>query len=117
QVGPGAAGLSDEEFAAALAYLATHPEIWEVVLTGGDPLVLSPRRIAAATRALAEIPHVKILRWHTRLPVADPARVDFAMAKALAEAPGKTVYVALHVNHPRELTKDARAACKRLIDA
>jgi lysine 2,3-aminomutase len=117
QVGPGTAGLSAKEFSAALAYLAAHPEIWEVVLTGGDPLVLSPRRLAVVTRALSEIEHVKVLRWHTRLPVADPARVDVAMAKALTEAPGKAVYVALHVNHPRELTRDARDACRRLIEA
>ncbi|HLH51769.1 MAG TPA: lysine-2,3-aminomutase-like protein [Roseiarcus sp.] len=116
-VGPGGAALSGEELEAALAYLRARREIWEVVLTGGDPLVLSPRRLAAATRALADIPHVKVLRWHTRLPVADPAKVDSAMAKALADAPGKAVYVALHVNHPRELTDAARAACKRLIDA
>jgi lysine 2,3-aminomutase len=117
QVGPGAAGLNADEFAAALGYLAAHKDIWEVVLTGGDPLVLSPRRLAAVTRALAAIEHVKVLRWHTRLPVADPARVDWAMAKALTDAPGKTVYVALHVNHPRELTGAAREACRRLIDS
>ncbi len=117
-VGPGRSlGLSAEELAAALSYLRSHSEIWEIVLTGGDPLVLSPRRIAATTQGLCEIPHVKVLRWHTRLPVADPARVDADMAKALADAPGKAVYVALHVNHPRELTLAARAACKRLIDA
>jgi lysine 2,3-aminomutase len=117
-VGPGrAAALSAEEFEAALKYFCDHEEIWEIVLTGGDPLVLSPRRIAETTRALVEIPHVKVLRWHTRLPVADPAAVTPAMAKALADAPGKTVYVALHANHPRELTRDARAACKLLIDA
>jgi len=117
-VGPGrAAGLSGEEFEAALSYLREHEEIWEVVLTGGDPLVLSPRRIAETVRALAAVPHIKVLRWHTRLPVADPARVTSAMAAALAEAPGKAVYVALHANHPRELTAEARAACKRLIDA
>jgi lysine 2,3-aminomutase len=117
-VGPGrAAGLSAEELAAALSYLREHEEIWEVVLTGGDPLVLSPRRLAEVTRALAAIPHVKVLRWHTRLPVADPARVTSAMAAALAEAPDKAVYVALHANHPREMTAEARAACKRLIDA
>jgi lysine 2,3-aminomutase len=117
-VGPGrATGLNAEELEAALSYLREHEEIWEVVLTGGDPLVLSPRRLAETTRALATIPHVKVLRWHTRLPVADPARVTNAMATALGEAPDKAVYIALHANHPRELTAEARAACKRLIDA
>jgi lysine 2,3-aminomutase len=117
-IGPGKArALSAAEFDAAISYLREHKEIWEVVLTGGDPLVLSPRRLAAVTEALAAIPHVKVLRWHTRLPVADPQRVTKAMAKALANAQGKAVYGALHANHPCELTDEARAACKRLIDA
>jgi lysine 2,3-aminomutase len=115
-VGQGAAALSEAEMAAALAYIAARPAIWEVVLTGGDPLTLSPRRLAQATQALAAIPHVKILRWHTRLPVAAPERVTEAMAAALAGGHDRSVYVALHANHARELTADARAACKRLID-
>jgi lysine 2,3-aminomutase len=118
RIGPGRAeALSVAEFEAALGYLKAHDEIWEVVLTGGDPLVLSPRRIGEVTQALAEIEHIKVVRWHTRLPIADPERVTKAMAEALASAGGKAVYVALHANHPRELTLPARAACKRLIDA
>jgi lysine 2,3-aminomutase len=115
-VGPGEAGLTEGELEAALDYIRAHEEIWEVVLTGGDPLTLSPRRLAQATQAIAAIPHVKILRWHTRLPVAAPERVTQAMAEALAGGHDKTVYVALHANHARELTPAARAACKRLID-
>jgi lysine 2,3-aminomutase len=115
-VGPGEAGLGGQEFAAALDYIRAHDAIWEVVLTGGDPLTLSPRRIAEATQAIAAIAHVKILRWHTRLPVAAPERVTDALVEALAGGHAKTVYVALHANHPRELTPDVRAACKRLID-
>jgi lysine 2,3-aminomutase len=116
-IGPGAQALSAEEFAAALAYVQTRPQIWEAVLTGGDPLVLSPRRLADTTQALAAIPHLKVLRWHTRLPVAAPERTTKAMARALCHGHDKTVYVALHANHPRELTDEARAACRRLIDA
>ena len=115
-VGPGAGALSEADFAAALDYIRARPEIWEVVLTGGDPLALSARRLAQTTRALAAIPHVKILRWHTRLPVATPERVTKAMAEALTRGHDKTVYVALHANHPREMTREARAACRRLID-
>ena len=115
-VGQGEANLSDAEFAAALDYIRAHEEIWEVVLTGGDPLTLSPRRIAQATQALAAIPHVKILRGHTRLPVAAPERVTGALAAALTEGHDKTVYIALHANHARELTPAAHAACKLLID-
>jgi lysine 2,3-aminomutase len=116
-IGPARASLGDAEFAAALGYVRARPEIWEVVLTGGDPLALAARRIAEVTRALAEIDHVKVLRWHTRLPVAAPERVTEALAAALTEGHGKTVYVALHANHPRELTPQARAACARLLGA
>ncbi|MGO8833972.1 MAG: lysine-2,3-aminomutase-like protein [Roseiarcus sp.] len=115
-VGQGEAGLSGLELTAALDYIRAHEAIWEVVLSGGDPLTLSPRRIAEATQAIAAIPHVKVLRWHTRLPVAAPERVTGALVEALAGGHAKTVYVALHANHPRELTPAVRAACKRLID-
>jgi lysine 2,3-aminomutase len=113
RVGPGSGGLSAGDFAAALDYISARPAIWEVILTGGDPLILSPRRIGETTRALAQIPHVKTLRWHTRLPVAAPEQVTNAMARALI-ADGRTTVVAVHANHPRELTAAARAACRRL---
>jgi lysine 2,3-aminomutase len=113
QVGPGSGLLSTTEFAAAVDYIRAHPGIWEVILTGGDPLTLSPRRIAQATQALAAVEHVKVMRWHTRLPVAAPEQVTKAMARALI-AEGKTTVVAVHANHPRELTESARAACRRL---
>jgi lysine 2,3-aminomutase len=116
-IGPGAQALGAEEFAAVLAYVRARPQVWEAVLTGGDPLVLSPRRLAETTMGLAAIPHLKVLRWHTRLPVVAPERVTKAMARALCHDHDKTVYVALHANHPRELTNEARAACRRLIDA
>jgi lysine 2,3-aminomutase len=116
-IGPGAQALSAEEFATALAYVRARPQVWEAVLTGGDPLVLSPRRLAETTIGLAAIPHLKVLRWHTRLPVVAPERVTKAMARALCRGHDKTVYVALHANHPRELTDEARAACRRLTDA
>src|SRR4029079_18194271 len=108
--------LSEADLALALDYVRTHPEIWEVILTGGAPLILSPRRIAEVTAALDGIPHVKILRWHTRVPCVAPERVAPPLVEALRSS-SKTVYVALHANHPRELTDAARAACQRLIDA
>ncbi len=113
RVGPGSGSLSAADFAAALDYVRAQAGIWEVILTGGDPLTLSPRRIAEATQALAAIDHVKVLRWHTRLPVAAPERVTKAVARALI-AKGKTTAVAVHANHPRELTESARLACRRL---
>jgi len=116
-VGPQGEGtLSADELDDAFAYIREHSEIWEVILTGGDPLVLSPRRLQAIMARLAEIPHVKIVRFHTRVPVVEPARIDAALVAAL-KASGKVTYVALHANHPRELTAEARAACARIIDA
>jgi lysine 2,3-aminomutase len=108
--------LSDDELDRALAYIRSRPQVWEVILTGGDPFVLSPRRIARVTRALSEIDHVKVLRWHTRVPVAAPERVTDDLVAALKSG-GGAVFVALHANHPRELTDAARRACARLVDA
>ena len=101
-VGSGRA-LSRAELDVALDYIRTHRDIWEVILTGGDPLVLSPRRLAAIVGALGEIAHVKIIRVHTRVPVVEPARVTPALVRAL-RASGKATYVVLHANHARELT-------------
>ena len=107
--------LGPEALARALDYIRNRPEIWEVILTGGDPFVLSDRRLAEIIVALNGIPHVKIIRVHTRVPVADPARITPEFVAALrGRAP---VYVMLHANHPRELTEAARAACARLVDA
>jgi lysine 2,3-aminomutase len=108
--------LTPAELDAALDYIAGRPEVWEVILTGGDPLVLSPRRLAALMQRLAGIEHVKVVRFHTRLPVADPAAVTDELVSAL-RCPGKAVYVALHANHARELSDAARAACGRIVDA
>jgi lysine 2,3-aminomutase len=113
QVGPGGAALDDAGLAAALAYIAARPAIWEVILTGGDPLLLSPRRLSAVVAALDALPQVAVLRVHTRLPVQDPERVDDALVQALA---GRrlTPWMAVHVNHAEEFTPEARAALHRL---
>jgi lysine 2,3-aminomutase len=116
-VGPGEdAVLSGAALEAALSYIAAHKDIWEVILTGGDPFILSARRIAEISARLAAISHVKVLRWHTRVPVVDPARITSALARALKRK-GKAVFVVLHANHASELTNQAREACARLIDA
>lgn len=116
-VGPDGDGmLAPDELQAALAYIAAHEEIWEVILTGGDPLVLSPRRLGEIMRGLADIAHVRVVRFHTRVPVASPQSIDDDLIAALKSS-GKAVWVALHANHPRELTGEARTACARLIDA
>jgi lysine 2,3-aminomutase len=108
-------GLTAGELAAAVDYIARTPAIWEVILTGGDPLILSPRRIREVTQALAAIPHVKVLRWHSRVPVVSPERVTPELADALRSTT-QAVYVALHANHPREFTSQARTACATLVD-
>jgi lysine 2,3-aminomutase len=116
-VGPGRRrALSRASLVAALDYVRAHAEIWEVILTGGDPLMLSPRRLREVTRALAAIPHVKIIRVHTRVPVVEPARITGELVRAL-KIRDKASYVVLHANHPRELTASAREACARLVDA
>lgn len=116
-IGPGKPNaLSEQALAAALAYISAHRDIWEVILSGGDPLVLSPRRLAGVLRRIGAIEHVKIVRVHTRVPAVDPARITPALMRAL-KASGKTTYVVLHANHGRELTPAARVACTRIIDA
>jgi lysine 2,3-aminomutase len=116
-VGPGKRpALSAKALAAALDYIRWHPEIWEVILTGGDPLVLSPRRVRDVVRALTTMEHVKVIRVHTRVPAVAPERVTRALVNAL-KAEGKATYLVLHANHPRELTAEARQACARIVDA
>jgi lysine 2,3-aminomutase len=116
-VGPeGLRSLTPAQLDAAFAYIAGRPEIWEVIVTGGDPLVLSPRRLRDIGERLAAIDHVKVVRFHTRVPVVDPGAITDEMVAAL-KIPGKAVYVALHANHARELTPAARTACARIIDA
>jgi len=115
QVGHEDALLSPEELSGALDYIRAHPEIWEVIVTGGDPFLLSPRRLGAIVQALEAIPHVAVIRIHTRVPIADPRRVRPALVTALAAE--KAVYVVVHANHPRELTDTVRGAIGRLTRA
>jgi lysine 2,3-aminomutase len=116
-VGPRGRGtLSPREISRALDYVRGDRNIWEVILTGGEPLLMSARRLRAVMRELATIDHVKIVRVHSRLPAVAPERVTAEMVRAL-KASGKATYVVLHVNHARELTKDVRAACAKIVDA
>ncbi len=112
QVGPDGGLLSQAELEAAVAYVAGRPEVREVILTGGDPLLLSPRRLAWLLGALAAVPHVELLRVHSRVPVADPARVTAALAAAMAC--DKPVWLVLHANHAREFSAAAAAAIRAI---
>ncbi len=115
QVGPEGEALTASELESALGYIRARPQIWEVIVTGGDPFVLSPRRLAGIMRGLDEIEHVQVIRFHTRVPVVDPARVNAGLIAALDAE--KATYVAIHANHPRELTPAFRAACRKLAKA
>ncbi|QBR71872.1 lysine-2,3-aminomutase-like protein [Beijerinckiaceae bacterium] len=116
-VGPNSpAYLAPKALATAIAYIADHSEIWEVILTGGDPLTMSTRRLTDILARLETIDHVKVIRLHTRVPIVDPGKITARLIDCLRSS-GKTVYVALHANHPRELSTPARAACARLADA
>jgi lysine 2,3-aminomutase len=114
KVGPGGEALTPGELAAALDYVRRQTQVWEVILTGGDPLLLSPRRLRELVAELDAVPHVRVVRLHTRVPVVDPDRVTAELVAAL-RAP-TAVWVAVHTNHPRELTAAALAACARLVD-
>ncbi len=114
-VGPDGGLLTEAELEAALAWFEATPAVKEAVLTGGDPLMLSPRRLGAILTRLAAVPHVETLRIHSRVPVADPGRIDAAMTAALEV--GKPVFLAVHANHAREFTAEAQAALTRLARA
>jgi lysine 2,3-aminomutase len=114
-VGKAPAMLEPAALDRALAYIRERPEIWEVIVTGGDPLVLAPRRLAGIVRALDAIAHLGVIRFHTRVPVVAPGRITSALVAALAGE--KAVYVVIHANHPRELTAAAKDAVTRLVRA
>jgi lysine 2,3-aminomutase len=115
-VGPGGEALDAAELATALAYIRDHAEIWEVILTGGDPLMLAPRRLGELIEALDAIPHVAVIRVHSRVPVADPGRITDELVTALKPRRAG-LWIAVHCNHARELASPARAALARLADA
>jgi lysine 2,3-aminomutase len=115
QVGPAGEALTTAELEAALDYIRARAQNWEVVVTGGDPFLLSPRRLKALVRALDAVPHLGVIRFHSRVPIVDPRRVSPKLVAALAAE--KALYVVVHANHPRELTAAVREACARVINS
>ncbi|WP_174184803.1 lysine-2,3-aminomutase-like protein [Nocardia barduliensis] len=114
-VGQGQGLLQEHELTAALSYVADHPEIWEVILSGGDPLLLSPARLRRIVAALDRIPHIGVIRVHTRVPIVAPDRLTTALVDALrADTP---VWMVLHCNHSQELGARSRAALSDLTAA
>ncbi len=115
-VGKGEANMSRDDIAAALRYIRSNQAVWEVILSGGDPLVASPNRLSDIAAQIGAIDHVAVLRVHTRVPVVAPELVTEALATALIK-PGLSTWVAIHANHPRELTETAVASLQRLAAA
>ncbi len=113
RVGGAEKPLNEAEMAAALDYIRAHDEVWEVVITGGDPLMLPPARLTAMMQALDAIPHVKIIRLHSRIPTADPERIDGTLIQAL-QTERATVWLAVHCNHEQELSRQAVTALRLL---
>ena len=111
-VGPDGGLLNEAELDAAIGWLTAHPAIREVILTGGDPLMLSPRRLFFILNRLSAIPHLETLRIHSRVPVADPSRLTEELADAMATE--KPLWLVVHANHAREFTHEARAALRRV---
>jgi lysine 2,3-aminomutase len=114
-VGHAEQALNEAELQTALAYIQAHPEIWEVILSGGDPLVLSDRRLKIIVEALAATPHVEVLRLHTRVPVVEPERITPELIATLKSR--LATYVVIHINHSDELTQNVKTALARLADA
>jgi lysine 2,3-aminomutase len=104
-----------QELDRALAWLQTEPEVHEVILSGGDPLMLADERLDEVLSRLKQVPHIRRLRIHTRFPVTLPMRVDAKLAAMLGRH--RPLYVVAHFNHPRELTPQARQAVEHLVDA
>lgn len=112
-VGQGEGMLSAQEIEAAIAYVRTDENIREVILTGGDPLTLSNRRMTELFAQLDSIPHLDIIRIHTRGPIVRPERVDEEMCDLFASIK-RALYVVLHVNHAQEIDANVEAALKML---
>ncbi len=112
-VGADGGVLGEAELEAALGWFARTPAVREAILTGGDPLMLSPRRLGAILGRLGAMPHLEILRIHSRVPVAAPDLVTAALAEALG-ATGTPLYLCVHANHAREFSPAAVEALGRL---
>lgn len=111
-VGPGGGMLKNHELTAALDYIRSHPEVWEVIFTGGDPFIISPDRLRPIMAALDEIDHVKVIRFHTRVPVVEPERITADLIDVLdTETP---VWVVVHTNHSQEIGQGSREALRRM---
>ncbi len=115
-VGDGGGARSMAALEPALAWIEAHPAIHDVIISGGDPCLMSTERIAVLLRRIREIDHVDYVRLATRAPVTLPQRITEELCSAIRESHERT-WVMTHFNHPKELTDEARTACSRLADA
>ena len=115
-IGAGSEHLNDDDFEAAIDYIKAHKEVWEVILTGGDPLILSARRLQKIMEALEAIEHVKIIRIHTRIPVVYPDKIDDTILSVLKTI-SKAVYIVVHVNHVQEISESVESKILALFRA
>ncbi len=113
-VGQGNPALTAQELDYCYEYIKQHPEIWEVILSGGDPLILKPSQLKQIITNLDQIKHVEIIRIHTRIPTVDPQRVNSDMIKVLTQR--RPIYMVLHINHPDEFSPAALEAINSLVD-
>jgi lysine 2,3-aminomutase len=111
-VGPDGGVLTEAELEAAYAWFAAHKQVSEIILTGGDPLMLSPRRLGSIVARLSAMPHVQTIRIHSRVPVADPERLTDALAAAMET--DRSLWLVVHANHAREFTPAAAQALRRV---
>ncbi|HEY4172360.1 MAG TPA: lysine-2,3-aminomutase-like protein [Rhodopila sp.] len=111
-VGPDGGVLTEAELETAFAWFAAHPAVTEVILTGGDPLMLSPRRLGGIIARLSAMPHIQTIRIHSRVPVADPDRLTDDLAAAMET--DRSLWLVVHANHAREFTPAAAAALRRV---
>ncbi len=107
-VGKGSGVLKPEEIDAALAYIRGHEDVREVIFTGGDPLTLSNRRLKAILDQLEQIPHLDIIRFHSRATIAQPERIDQEFCEIITSLK-KAVYIVSHVNHAQEINEAVKA--------
>lgn len=115
KVGQGSEGLSNAELDTALDYIQTHPKVWEVILTGGDPLIIPIKRLQYIMQRLDNIEHVKVIRFHTRIPSVEPERVTEELVRSLKIK--TAVYIVLHCNSAQEIGERQRQAIAQLVDA
>ena len=115
-VGSADGTMSPDQIQAAVEYIAAHPKVREVILTGGDPLMLHPEQIRHLSHSLSGLANVEVIRWHSRVPIAAPQRITAELAALLAQPfdRDKAVWVSVHCNHPRELGEPARQAIAHL---